>query len=159
MKIFKRRILGRCAASLLALMMVCTWAGCKETAREVNVNELADSLKTQGTFDDELNELKTEMLTPLFSVDTALIASQKSYINSGVTAEAIVVVECKDADGAAKVEAAFKNYVKANADMYRSYNPTEADKLDKAVVQIIGDKYVVLCISGDSNKAKEIIEK
>lgn len=156
MKIYKKNVLCRCLICLLSVMLLC---GCGSAARQVDVVKLADDLKSQGSFEDELNDLKTEMFTPLFSIDTSLIANHKSYINSGVTAEAIVVVECKDANGAKTVEQAFKDYVGTNAQMYRSYNPKEADKLDNAVIKVIGDKYVVLCVSGDSGKAKEIIDK
>ena len=51
---------------------------------------------------------------------------------------------------------AFETRVADQKESFQSYNANEVPKLDDAVI-ISGGKYVVLVVSGDSAKAKEII--
>lgn len=156
-----RKFFKKSLACVLAVGMLVACIGCGEESKtkNVDVNAMATSLKSDITYVDTLTECDKDFMAMIFELDGSLVVNQKTYFNGGASAEAAVVVECKDSADAAKIKTAFESYAKKQADVYRSYNPTEADKLDKAVVEVVGDKYVAFCVSGDSNKAKEIIEK
>lgn len=158
MQVKKRTMAGFAFFLLLMLMTMCAGCGNKE-AKEVNITELANRLQSGIQYADELSETSTDMFWNLFSMDKNLVEEQKTFNNSGASAEIISVVRCKDKTGAQAVKEAFETFVSERSAMYKSYNPTEAAKLDKAVVVIVEERYVVLCVSPDSAKAKEIIGK
>ena len=158
-----KKIIKKSLCSILALAMMLACVACGESKtdtkdKQVDVAGLAAELKSGITYADTLEERDKDFAVNIFELgdNAALIVT---YFNTGASAEAVSVVECKDGTDAAKVKTAFEAYAKKQADVYRSYNPEEADKLDKAVVKIVGGKYVAFCVSGDSNKASEIMEK
>ena len=161
-----KKIIKKSLCSILALAMMLACVACGESKtdtkdKQVDVAGLAAELKSGITYADTLEERDKDFAVNIFELgdNAALIVNQVTYFNTGASAEAVSVVECKDGTDAAKVKTAFEAYAKKQADVYRSYNPEEADKLDKAVVKIVGGKYVAFCVSGDSNKASEIMEK
>ena len=79
------------------------------------------------------------------------------YESSGATAEEIVVFKCKDSDSASKAKVAFEQRVEEQTENFTDYVPEELPKLKDAVIAVNGE-YAVLSVSGDSGKAKDIIE-
>ena len=49
-------------------------------------------------------------------------------------------------------------YLDDQAESFRDYIPEETKRVENAVLEQRG-KYVILCVSGDPDKAEEIIEK
>ena len=69
----------------------------------------------------------------------------------------IVAVECKDEAAAKAVVELLKTRVQNQSELFASYNPDEAAKLDKAIVKSSG-KYAVLVVCDDYDKAESILK-
>lgn len=146
---------------MMVIMCGCFLVGCGGDSgkKEVDVNTLAEELKNGITYDDDLVDTTTEMMCRMFNVSKDYIAEQKTYNNSGASAELISVIKCKSKEAAQIVKPALIAYAAERKQMYASYNPTEANKLGNAVIEVIDGNYVVICVSGNAAKAKEIISK
>ena len=78
-------------------------------------------------------------------------------MSANATADEIVAVECKDEAAAKAVVELLKTRVKNQSELFASYNPDEAAKLDKAIVKSSG-KYAVLVVCDDYDKAQSILK-
>lgn len=163
----------------LATAMVLTLAGCQkeekqvidvsktvgesseETAAEaektVDAAALASSLLGEISYDDTLTEVTLDTAKMFLNIADVEIEESYIYESSGATAEEIVVLKCKDSDGAANAKKAFEERVSEQTDNFTDYVPEEVPKLKDAVI-ITSKEYAVLSVSGDSSKAKDIIE-
>lgn len=146
------------AAAAVTLLMVCFFAGCQggEQAKDIDVTKLADDLKTQITYQDELSKISDDMFATVYKMDMDSIKTAVAYASSGATAEEIVVVEANSADDVDAIKQALDErvaYLKAG---YEDYGPQEVPKIDNAVIKTSGN-YAAMCISDDSAKAEEVI--
>jgi hypothetical protein len=80
------------------------------------------------------------------------------YMSSGSTAEEVAVFEAPDSSTAELMKEHVEEYLADQRDSFEKYIPEEAERIDNAVVQQNGN-YVVLCVSGDSDKAKSLISE
>lgn len=147
------------ALAAAMLFIVAVFGGCQSggAAKEVDVSKLANDLKTQITYKDDLSKISDDMFKTVYKMDMATVKTSVAYTSSGATAEEIVAVEASSADGAAAIEKALKDrlaYLKAG---YEDYGPGEVPKIDSAVVKTSGN-YVVMCISDNNAKAEEVIK-
>lgn len=94
----------------------------------------------------------------VYDMEDINITESVVYVSSGATAEEIAAIKCETKEDAEKVETALKERVKEQKESFENYVPKELDKLDKAVIVKIGNT-VVLSVSNEDAKAKEIIEK
>ena len=92
-----------------------------------------------------------------YNLDASKIEASAFYSNSNATAEDIAVVKVNDEAYADTVKKAFEDRIAEQKKSFQDYNAAEVPKLEDAVVKVSG-KYVVLVVSGDSAKAKEIVE-
>ncbi len=144
-----------------ALLMTFALTACGGgSSKEVNVdvNKLAQTLSEETVTGETLTQANADMIPQIYALTADDIASAAAYTNSGSTAYDIAVVECKEADQAAEIEKQFNTYVQTRTDLFASYNQDEVKKLDDAVVKTAG-KYVVLCVSDDSSKAKDVLKE
>ncbi len=133
-----------------------TSAVTEEQQTDFAVQELADKIKSEITFTD-LSVIENGVaINRLYELDENKIDSAAFYSNSNATAEDIAVIKVNDESYVADVKKAFETRVADQKESFQSYNANEVPKLDDAVI-ISGGKYVVLVVSGDSAKAKEII--
>ena len=80
------------------------------------------------------------------------------YAGSGSTAEEVGVFTAKDSNQAKETMEDVQKYLDDQADSFQDYVPEETKRIGNAVLEQ-KNQYVVLCVSGDSDQAKEIIEK
>lgn len=131
-------------------------SGTEETA-DFDVQELADKLKNEGDFKDQIAALDMEIaVSKLYGLDSTKIDSAAFYTNTNATAEEIAVIKVTSADYTQTVEDAFHKRIDDQKAACENYLPDEMPKLDAAVVKSSGC-YVVLCISCDSSKAETVI--
>ena len=130
-----------------------------ETSKEdVSVKTVADAILNGGDFKDNLAEVDTTMaLTRLYSLDPEQIEESMFYTNSQATAEEIAVIKVKSEEYVQAVKEAYETRIADQKTACESYLPDEMPKLEAAVIYENG-KYVVLCVSNDSDKALEIIQ-
>ena len=80
------------------------------------------------------------------------------YAGRGSTAEEVGVFTAKDSNQAKETMEDVQKYLDDQADSFQDYVPEETKRIGNAVLEQ-KNQYVVLCVSGDSDQAKEIIEK
>ena len=119
-------------------------AGCGGEAKTIDAQALAKSLATEIKYDDTLKELTADEISML--VDLPEDVDSVMYAGSGSTAEEVGVFTAKDSN------------LDDQADSFQDYVPEETKRIGNAVLEQ-KNQYVVLCVSGDSDQAKEIIEK
>lgn len=146
----KSGLIATLAAGMLLL------AACGSEAKTIDASALADSLATDISYDDTLEKLNDEDIAMYIEVPEGV----KSYVymGSGSTAEEVGVFEAPDKDTAATVKENVQKYLDDQSDSFQDYIPEESKRIGNAVLEQ-KDQYVILCVSGDSNEAKEIIEK
>ena len=80
------------------------------------------------------------------------------YMSSGSTAEEVVVLTTPDESAAQTMYTNVQQFLKDQRSSFEDYIPAEAKRIDDAVTVQKGN-YVVVCVSGDSDKAKEIVDQ
>ena len=137
---------------LLAVLTagVLLFAGCGGEAKTIDAQALAKSLATEIKYDDTLKELTADEISML--VDLPEDVDSVMYAGSGSTAEEVGVFTAKDSNQAKET------MEDDQADSFQDYVPEETKRIGNAVLEQ-KNQYVVLCVSGDSDQAKEIIEK
>ena len=143
---------------LLAVMTagVLLLAGCGGEAKTIDAQALAKSLATEIKYDDTLKELTADEISML--VDLPEDVDSVMYVGSGSTAEEVGVFTAKDSNQAKETMEDVQKYLDDQADSFQDYVPEETKRIGNAVLEQ-KNQYVVLCVSGDSDQAKEIIEK
>lgn len=131
-------------------------AGCGGAAKTIDAQALAKSLATEIKYDDTLKELTADEISML--VDLPEDVDSVMYAGSGSTAEEVGVFTSKDSNQAKETMEDVQKYLDDQADSFQDYVPEETKRIGNAVLEQ-KNQYVVLCVSGDSDQAKEIIEK
>lgn len=148
----KKRIM----IGLIGTAALMAFTGCgKKEAKNIDVKTTANSLLSEIKYEDQLSEVNYDLV---YDMEDINITESVVYVSSGATAEEIAAIKCETKEDAAKVEAALEERVKEQKDSFENYVPKELDKLDKAVIVKAGNT-VVLSVSNDDAKAKEIIDK
>jgi hypothetical protein len=80
------------------------------------------------------------------------------YMGSGSTAEEVAAFTAPDEDTAKETLDRVQSYLDDQSDAFFDELPEEAKRVGKAVLEQKGN-YVVLCVSGDSETAREVIEE
>ena len=149
------------ALLLVAAMLACVMTACgggKEETHEFAVEDLAKDLREKIEYEDELTQSRDAVFYMIYGIDESLVKSQCSYFSTNATTEEIAVVECVDKDAAATVKKAFEERVEYQKQTFESYAPEEVDRLEKALITELGN-YVVLCVTGDVDRAMFIIDQ
>ena len=124
---------------------------------DFETKELADSIFERGEFKDDLAELSSDVaLERLYALDSSKIEDSSFYTNTNATAEEIAVIKVNDPAYVQTVIEAYNQRVAEQKEACENYLPDEMPKLNDAVIESQGN-YVVLCISMDSENAREII--
>ena len=144
-------------AAILTALALTACSG-KGSAKEIDVAKTADELNSSVITADTLSETKSEMLGSIYFFEDGQVENSKVYMSGNATADEIVVVQCKDEDTAKAVSELLKTRVQNQKELFASYNPDEAAKLDKAIIKSSG-KYVVLCVCDDYDKAESILKE
>ena len=146
----KNQILKMCAILGIAGML----AGCGTTvggngdskeALNINVTDMANELKNGLTFEDSLSELDTNVALTYYGIDADKVKNS-------------VVVVSTDQSSADAVKSACEDRKAKQTTSYADYKPSETSRLDKAIIKEDGN-YVVYCVTDDTDKANEIIDK
>ena len=143
---------------VMAVLMLAGLAGCGKKAADVDAQALADSLKSEIVYKDELAPIDLETAQMFYNFGDANITEAVFYESSGATAEEIVVIKCAGDADAGMAEDSLKKRVEEQKESYTDYVPAELEKLNAAVVYREGN-CAVLSVSDEPDKAREIIAK
>lgn len=122
-----------------------------------SVGEIADRIKSEVAFEDDLIEFDSGKITKILGVAEDSYTSAKVYESStGATPEEIACFECIDGDVANAVKLALESRLTAQTNTFTDYKPEQQPKLENAVLKVSGNR-VFLVVSGDKAKVEEII--
>lgn len=154
----KRKVLGLLIVTLAMVALFGCGKKDKEKKHDFEVSKLASEINDNIRF-DEITESPagSKVLAVKYEIDESEIINCAVY-NSSSTAEEIAVIETKDEKSADAVLEAAKKHIETQKALYESYAPDEVARLDKAIVKKLS-KYVVVCVTSDTDKANEIIDK
>lgn len=131
--------------------------GCgTSAAKNVDTEELVNALLDEISYDEELTEIETDTIGNYVLLEDGVDAVM--YMGSGATAESVAVFTADDEESALKQSTNVENYLADQKSAFKDYLPDEAKRIEDAVLVTEGN-YVVLCVSGDSEKAQEIIDQ
>lgn len=140
---------------LIGTAALMAFTGCaKKEEKNIDVKTVANSLLKEIEYEDQLSEVSYDVV---YDMEDINVTESAVYVSSGATAEEIAAIKCETKEDADKVQAALEERVDEQKESFQDYVPKELDKLDKPVIMKVGNT-VVLSISNDDAKAKEIIE-
>lgn len=137
---------------LLAALMTLTACGGKEIS--IDPEKLAADLLAGAGFTDELTEVSAEVAELLYGIEDS--RDGKVFVSSGATAEELGIFEFADEEAAKAGLTAVERRLETQREDFARYVPAEVPKLEDAVAERYG-RWVVCCVSGDGDKAREII--
>ena len=145
----------------LKLAAICSMAsvlllGCGSSSPvSVDTAALTTSLTSDISYDNELSELSEDDITNYVTVEDGVKGVM--YMSSGSTAEEVAVFRAPDEATASTMKNNVQEFLNDQKTSFEDYIPEEAQRIDDAVLVVKGN-YVILCVSGDSDKAQEIID-
>jgi hypothetical protein len=157
MKQNRYRMVAAAAVLAMAFLTGCgSSAADAENAVTVDIGTVADTLVNGIEYADELTQLTEDELSYYVTIEDGVTGVM--YMSNGSTAEEVAVFEAPDSSTARLMKEHVEEYLADQRDSFEKYIPEEAERIDDAVVQQNGN-YVVLCVSGDSDKAKTLISE
>ena len=139
-----------------AFMMM---AACdKEDDSEFSVDpeSVVSDILQNVEFESEMQEIDIDALSIMYTVEENV--QGVAYIAGGALADEVVIFTAPDEAAAGKMLQNAQDHIKERSDLFADYAPAEAAKLDKAYVKQRGC-YVVVCVAGNIDQAKTVIEK
>lgn len=149
----KKKIMAAVMTLTLAAGVLTACGGTKSVS--IDASALADSLVSDITYDSELSKLSEDEISNYIDVLDGVEGIM--YMSSGSTAEEVVVLTTPDESAAQTMYTNVQDFLKDQKASFEDYIPEEAKRIDDAVTVQKGN-YVVVCVSGDSEKAKEIVD-
>lgn len=141
--------------AFLMILLVC--AGCSSKPVTLDVEKAGETISKEVPFTDQITHLDKAAAVKLYDLKDEDVKSVSLYVGTGATAEEISVWEGKDEAAAKTIKSAVDQRIDNQKESFVDYNPQEMPKLENPVVVTKGN-YVVLCLSGDNEKAKQVIE-
>ncbi|MBQ6531323.1 MAG: DUF4358 domain-containing protein [Clostridia bacterium] len=133
----------------IALAALCL-ASCG--AKEINVSDLAATLKNQLTFSEELTEVGEKVTEKRIGLDEADVVQCVAYKGTNAVADEVVVIKTKDVK---KVESKLNEYWDKQIKSYESYRPSEVPKLNNGIIYTVNDT-VIFCVSENHDAAQKL---
>ena len=153
----ERKFVRRSLAVFFILMMMCVVWGCSgEKGYSVNEEDFMTALLKEVTFACDLSQVKEEGVKNFLSFEEEPEALM--YMGSGSFADCAAIFTAADEEGAGKVLKSVEAYREDLKRSFEDYIPEEVSKIEDGVAEQKG-KYVVLCITGDADRAREFIDE
>jgi hypothetical protein len=130
--------------------------GCGSSVKTIDAAALAETLFADIAYEDTLEKMDEDDIS--MYIDLPENVESIMYMGSGSTAEEVGVFTAPDDETARQTLESVQSYLDDQTDSYENYLPEEAKRVGNAVLEQKG-KYVILCVSGESDTAKEIIEE
>ncbi len=147
--------IGILCAAAAAIMLTACGSKQEETA-SIEIESLAEELLETVT-SDSLSETASSLIPSIYYLDEDAVVSAVAYASSGATSCEIAVIESADTEDAATAEEKLQTRVDNQTELYATYNESEADRLDTAIIKSTG-VYTVLCVCDDTDAAEKILD-
>lgn len=145
---------------IIIIIGVCIKFVFSDTNTEITLDmrKLAEELINAQIFEDQLNEVDKESIIKKYNLNAEKIKNVDVYVGTGATAEEILIMELLDKEDISETKKIMETQIEERKLDFQDYLPKEVFKLENYILESKGN-YIVLCISNDSDKAKEIINK
>lgn len=145
---------------IIIIIGVCIKFVFSDTNTEITLDmpKLAEELINAQIFEDQLNEVDKESIIKKYNLNAEKIKNVDAYVGTGATAEEILIMELLDKEDISETKKIMETQIEERKLDFQDYLPKEVFKLENYILESKGN-YIVLCISNDSDKAKEIINK
>ncbi len=145
---------------IIIIIGVCIKFVFSDTNTEITLDmpKLAEELINAQIFEDQLNEVDKESIIKKYNLNAEKIKKVDAYVGTGATAEEILIMELLDKKDISETKKIMETQIEERKLDFQDYLPKEVFKLENYILESKGN-YIVLCISNDSDKAKEIINK
>ena len=145
---------------IIIIIGVCIKFIFSDTNTEITLDmpKLAEELINAQIFEDQLNEVDKESIIKKYNLNAEKIKNVDAYVGTGATAEEILIMELLDKKDISATKKIMETQIEERKLDFQDYLPKEVFKLENYILENKGN-YIVLCISNDSDKAKEIINK
>lgn len=159
----KKRLLS--AVLLLAMsisLLACGNGGAGDTdkvdnnKKEVNATELAQKLATEITYTGKMEQLDADDIQWYIELEEGVTGIV--YEVAGVSSEQVAVFTVPDKAAADKTIASLQELLEDQKSQNAAYDAKVESRIANAVLEYKGN-YVILCVSDDSAKAKQIIKE
>lgn len=128
----------------------------QNSEKEFSPEALAQSLVSEITYTAEMEQIPAEEIE--WYVDLEEGVTGIMYMVSGVSCEEVAVFTAPDTDTAKAMVDNIEELLADQEDQNAAYDAKAAQRIQDAVIQQKGN-YVILCVSDDSAKAKELIKE
>lgn len=122
----------------------------------IDMQKLAEDLIASQIFEDDLSIIEEESVIKKYNFNKDNLKNVISYVGTGATVEEILIIELVDKDKVNETKEIIETYIKELKINFESYLPKEVYKLENCNL-ITKSNYIILCISNNDEKAKEII--
>ena len=145
---------------IIIIIGVCIKFVFSDTNTEItlDMSNLAEELINAQIFEDQLNEVDKESIIKKYNLNAEKIKNVDAYVGTGATAEEILIMELLDKEDISETKKIMETQIEERKLDFQDYLPKEVFKLENYILESKGN-YIVLCISNDSDKAKQIINK
>ena len=122
--------------------------------KTIEVDKLIERILDRVTFEAELNPLEETVASGMS--DVAEGTDLRIYMGNGTYSDELVVMTAPSESDAKQNQKSVENHLLEMQGQFEDYIPKEAKKIDSAVKVRCGC-YVVVCVTNDSDTAKETI--
>lgn len=125
---------------------------------QIDMQKLSDDLINSQIFEDDLSQVDKDTIIKKYNFNNEKIKDAMTYVGTGATAEEILILEMLDKNDIEETEKIIETKIEERKEDFQNYLPKEVFKLENYNLENKGN-YIILCISNDYNKAKDIIDK
>lgn len=144
-------------AGIAAMVFAMAFAGgCTAKSYTLDEEALANKLLENVEFDCTMYQVQDDSISDFLTIDNT--EKQIMYMGNGAYADSVGIFTLADEAAAVEAESAVGEYLSDLKDSFQDYLPDEAAEIEAAATVRKG-RYVVFCISPDSEKALNIIEE
>lgn len=145
----------RVFTAILVVAMLFAFAGCSGKEETADIQTIMKTIRSDIDLPD-MADITKERVTAFYEVNTEDIKDMVCIMaGSGATADEIFIAEMTDKDKTADMKTALEDRKAQQIDLFKTYNPSENDKLENCVIEVKG-AYVFMAICNDNTKAKKI---
>lgn len=125
---------------------------------QIDMQKLSEELINSQIFEDDLSQVDKDTIIKKYNFTSEKIKDITSYVGTGATAEEILILEMIDKNDIEETEKIIETKIEERKADFQNYLPKEVFKLENYNLDNKGN-YIILCISNDYSKAKDIIDK
>ncbi len=148
MKIFKKTL-----SILICFLFALSVAGCTSELTPEKQEALIAEVLENVEFQQEMTQLNEMLVGTSYDIPEGVTAEAYS---AGYPADRFALFNCESSALASEVEAMLQSKTKELYDTYKSYDTSQLNKLDNAIIKTSGNT-VIYCVTDDYENAEEII--